>query len=119
MPTVTADQLDEIRRESLAAAVTSAEAAHQHIAESYPDAPSRETAIAAVITEAVAYWRIETTPGNDLDDYREIAELLAALLAEQARSIVFALLPATTRRQAYARVVSDIYGPGDDDSPEG
>jgi uncharacterized protein YbaA (DUF1428 family) len=110
------DEMDTIKIQSLADAVVVAEWAHTSIVEAWgTDAPTRELAIAAVLSEAMAYWAVELAPGEGIEGYHEVSDALASYLAEQARSIVFALVPRAVRDRARAQVIADMRGPGDDD----
>ena len=110
-----ADIRDSIRRDALAEAVTAAEEAHAAITSLYEHAPSREQAIAAVVDHAAAVWTVEVWPEDREERWREVAGIVNARTREQARDIVFELLPPEVRRQAERAVLADLYGPGDDD----
>ena len=105
-----------IREQSLRSAVTLAESLHTNlVARHGADADTREAAIVAVFDEAHAYWTVERYGAGCATeaDAREIADGLAAHLAEHAPGIVWGLLPADTRRAVHHEVVADMIGETD------
>lgn len=106
----TATAIAAIRTQALAAAVELAETLHSQNATG-----TREAAIVAVLDEAHAYWTVEAHGGGcrTETDAREIAEGLAAHLADQAPGLVWGLLPADIRRAARHAVVTDMIGETD------
>lgn len=115
----TTDPRHAIRAAVLAECVTLAETAHTTLADLYgAAAPTREAAIVAVLDEAHAYWSVNGRDWREVQTVeaaRELADDLRDAMTEQARSIVFDLVDEATRRRAFASVVADMRGAGDDD----
>lgn len=104
--TSTHDLSEQIRREALVKVIAAAERAHSDLVAAFGPHFSREEAIIAVLDEASAHWQLEVAQAPvDTADweslYREVAAEIDQI-ASRARTIIFAALPAETRRHLVA-----------------
>lgn len=108
------DDPNAMRRLVLEALAARTEERHARLLALDLEAPARLAAVVAVITEASAYWALESARTTTTAEYREIAADMYQVIGDQIPGLIAAAMSPELRARVRAQVVADMRGPSDD-----